>query len=227
MLDAKRSVLGDKHPDTLYAMVTLAESYLGESRLDKAEALLLQALPGCRTALDRNHETTDAALAMLAAIYSMKARPAETRAGVDRGGSRSRDRDMGPITSSPPRETWRQQSSSFIQKNYVKAESCLRERLAYFVKKSPADWNRFVAESELGGCLIAEKKYDEAESLFALSLRWDEGRGSDLSADAEVGASRDPSSRPSGCYDSSGKKDVADEWRQKTLRSPGCARPYV
>ena len=31
VLDTKRRVLGDKHPDTLYAIVTLAEVYLDES----------------------------------------------------------------------------------------------------------------------------------------------------------------------------------------------------
>ena len=138
-------------------MVTLAEFHLGESRLDKAEALLLEALAGCRTALDRNHETTDAALAMLAAIYSTKGDLQKLGPVLIEAADITRLR-YGPDHELTASGNLAAAKYFLLQKNYVRAESCLRERLAYFVKKSPTDWSRFVAESELGGCLIAAEE---------------------------------------------------------------------
>jgi eukaryotic-like serine/threonine-protein kinase len=213
VLDTKRRVLGDKHPDTLYAMVTLAEVHLGESRLDKAEALLLRALAGCRTALDRNHETTDAALAMLAAIYSTKGDLQKLGPVLIEAAEITRSR-YGPDHELTAYGNLAAAKFFLLQKNYKRAESCLRERLAYFVKKSPADWSRFVAESELGGCLIAEKKYDEAESLLRSAYNGMKSVGTNRSPaqTSELRASLEQTIR---LYDSTGKKDFAGVWRQK------------
>ena len=89
-----------------------------------------------------------------------------------------------------------------LQKNYVRAESCFRERLAFFVKKSPADWSRFVAESELGGCLIAEKQYNEAESRLRSAYDGMKSLGSNLSStkESELRATVEQIIRLYDCY---------------------------
>ncbi len=72
-LRIQRRVLGDNHPDTLTTMVTLGEFYVYRKKdYDEAEKLLLEALKGCRAALDRNHLATDACVALLSAVYVNK-----------------------------------------------------------------------------------------------------------------------------------------------------------
>jgi hypothetical protein len=73
VLEVQRRVLGDTHPDTLDTMVVLGEFLVErEGKFDEAEPLLLEALKGCRQALDRNHLATDGALAGLAALYALR-----------------------------------------------------------------------------------------------------------------------------------------------------------
>ena len=70
MLGRQGKVLGNRHPHTLLTMVRLALLYLGQKEPDKSEPLFIEALEGCRAALDRNHETAEGALAGLAVVYS-------------------------------------------------------------------------------------------------------------------------------------------------------------
>jgi tetratricopeptide (TPR) repeat protein len=220
VLDVERSVLGNKHPDTVYAMVTLAESYLRETSLDKAEPLLLEALEGCRTALDRNHETTDAALAMLAAIYAQKRDLQKLGPVLIEAVEITRSR-YGPDHELTAAGNLAAAKFFLAQKNYAGAEPHFRERLAYFLKKSPEDWGRFVTESELGGCLIAQKKYDEAESLLRSAYKAMTTPGSSLSA-ARTSERRAIVEQTIRLYDSLGKKETAGEWRRRLAElSPG------
>jgi serine/threonine protein kinase len=217
-LEAKRSVLGNKHPDTLYAMVTLAESYTTADRLDQAEALLLEALAGCRTALDRNHETTDAALAMLAAVYAQK-RDLQKLGPVLLEAveiTRSRYGNDHELTASGNLAA----AKFFLaQQNFAGAEQCFRERLAYFNKKSPHDWDRFVAAGDLGACLIALKKYDEAETLLSAAFDGMKTLGSRqrFTNTTELRATLELAIR---LYGSAGRKDTAANWQRKLAELP-------
>lgn len=47
-------VLGERHPDTLYAMVNVGNALVGQGKLDQAEPLFLQALESARRHLDHN-----------------------------------------------------------------------------------------------------------------------------------------------------------------------------
>ncbi len=53
-----------------------------------------------------------------------------------------------------------------LQQKYVAAEPILRECLAIREQKLPDDWLRYNAMSMLGGALLGQKKYAEAESLL-------------------------------------------------------------
>ena len=48
---------------------------------------------------------------------------------------------------------------------FVEAESTLRTALTAYRKLSPDSWERYDCESLLGGSLIGQKKYSEAEPL--------------------------------------------------------------
>jgi len=165
VLAAQRKVLGNKHPDTLYTMMSLGEIYVGERKLDQAEALLLEAAAGCRNSLDVNHDFTATALAWLSALYSLtkdfkKLAPVLTESVEI---TRARWGPDNELTAGA-----NQTASLFFlsQNDHVQAERYIREFLAYLVKHQPEDWERFAAESWLGRCLIAQKRYAEAEPVL-------------------------------------------------------------
>jgi eukaryotic-like serine/threonine-protein kinase len=51
-------------------------------------------------------------------------------------------------------------------KQFAVAEPLLREALAIREKKEPSDWRTFGTQSVLGGALLGQKKYAEAEPLL-------------------------------------------------------------
>lgn len=213
VLDVKRTVLGNKHPDTLYAMVTLAESCANSASLDKAETLLLEALAGCRTALDRNHETTDGALALLAAIYAQRRDLQKLGPVLIEALDITRSR-YGPDHELTASGNLAAAKFFLVQKNYARAEACFRERLAYFVKKSPQDWARFAAASELGACLIAGRKYGEAEPLLCSAFDGMKTLGARLPS-AKNFELRSMVEQVIHLYDLADKKDAAGNWQRK------------
>ena len=57
------------------------------------------------------------------------------------------------------------------------AEPLLRECLAIREKTQPDDWQTFDAQSLLGGALLGQKKYAEAEPLLLPGIRGHEAAG--------------------------------------------------
>src|SRR5690242_14901580 len=52
------------------------------------------------------------------------------------------------------------------QKQYAKAETTIRECLAIREKTQPDAWTTFNTKSLLGGALLGQKKYADAETLL-------------------------------------------------------------
>jgi tetratricopeptide (TPR) repeat protein/tRNA A-37 threonylcarbamoyl transferase component Bud32 len=170
VLEAQRKTLGNKHRDTLFTLMSLGEIYVIERRLDQAESILLEAADGCRSSLDANHDFTATVLAWLAALYSTTgnvkklapvlteaAEITRTRFGPDHGLTLGAVRTAGLFF--------------LTQNDYVQAERYLRECLNYILRHDPERWDRFAIESALARCLIAEKRYPEAEPLLLSAYR--------------------------------------------------------
>jgi hypothetical protein len=52
------------------------------------------------------------------------------------------------------------------QRKFAESEPLAREAVEFNLKTQPDDWQRFRAESLLGGSLAGQKKYAEAEPLL-------------------------------------------------------------
>ena len=73
-LDLRKSVLGEKHPDTITAMANLASTWWQQGRSDEAERLEVQVLDLRKSVLGEKHPDTITAMANLALTWSA-ARP--------------------------------------------------------------------------------------------------------------------------------------------------------
>ncbi|KAH7112255.1 hypothetical protein B0J13DRAFT_461481 [Dactylonectria estremocensis] len=76
-LNLWRSVLGEKHPDTISSMASLAETYHGQGRYGEAEPVCIKVLGLRRETLGEKHTDTIRSIADLAAIYHQQGRYSE------------------------------------------------------------------------------------------------------------------------------------------------------
>jgi tetratricopeptide (TPR) repeat protein len=167
VLHVERRVLGSGHPSTLVTMATLAHHHVLQGKTGLAEPLLLEALNECRKALDRNHLTTDGVLANLAFVYLQK--KDAKKVGQYLLESREITRSRYGLTDGGNVAVARYY---FVLNDYVNAEPFVREHLAHCVRHKPDDVQRYLAECELGVCLLAPKAVPEAERALLLSHQW-------------------------------------------------------
>jgi eukaryotic-like serine/threonine-protein kinase len=213
VLERQRKLLGSKHPTTLTTMIGLGEILLARSKLAEAETLLIEALAGCRDVVDGQHIMTDAALALLSAVYVMQ-RDLKKLGPVlmeSREITRARWGPDAQLTADADRAAG---LYCINQKDFAKAESYFRERLAFLAKHKPDDWTRFVTESLLGFCLVAEKKYVEAETLLLSAHDGINPRAKRLPP-AEQAELRTVIERIQQLYDLWGKKEKSAQWRDR------------
>ena len=100
------------------------------------------------------------------------------------------------------------------EKKYVEAEPPARECLAIRQKHIPDDWLAFNARSLLGGSLLGQEKYAEAEPLL---LSGYEGMKQREDKIPPAGRPRlvETLQRLVQLYEATGRPDQAVEWKQK------------
>jgi tetratricopeptide (TPR) repeat protein len=212
-LEKQKVKLGPDHPDTLTSMNNLALAYWSAGQLDKALRLLEQTGEKMKAKLGPDHPWTlssmndlatalqvakqhDRALVLwrdLLAIQSRKV-PADhpDRAGTLTGLGRCLLQVHKP----------------------AEAEALLREALGVEEKKQPDAWSTFHTKSLLGGSLLAQKKYADAEPLLLAGYEGMNQRQAKIYfPDKPLLA--EALERVIQFYDATGKKDQAEQWRQK------------
>jgi TolA-binding protein len=109
---------------------------------------------------------------------------------------------------------------------FSQVELQARECLASFEKEFPGDWRTFNARSLLGGSLLGQKKYAEAEPFLLSGYEGMKQREDKIPA---LGKSRlkEALQRLVQLYESTGRTDQAAAWRQKLaeFEKPESAKP--
>jgi hypothetical protein len=99
------------------------------------------------------------------------------------------------------------------QNKWVEAEALLCECLAIRAKKEPDEWRTFKTQAMLGGALLGQKKYADAEPLLAgyqgMKLRQQTIPAAGLVRLTEA------VERLVQLYEATGKKDEAARWRKE------------
>jgi hypothetical protein len=110
------------------------------------------------------------------------------------------------------------------QAHWTEAETILRECLAIREKAQPDDWSTFNTRSQLGGILLGQGKFAEAEPLILAGY---DGLGARATKIPAQGKSRlqEAAARVVNLYETWGRKDKANEWQKKLAEAKAPAKP--
>jgi hypothetical protein len=90
----------------------------------------------------------------------------------------------------------------------------LRKCLTIYQQKLPGDWKCHYTQSQLGGCLLGQKKYAEAETLLRAGHEGLRAREQTIPAGAKK-CFAEALERLVQVYDALGKPDDAAKWRRE------------
>ena len=163
-ISQEQSKLGNDHVETLISRIALAAVYHAAGRIDDAIKLYEADPPGIWQRLGPDHPTPSMAAATSPTLI--------TPQDGTRGPSRYCAMPWNGLASSSARPIRAPPSMASLGLNLIRqqkwgeAESILRECLAIREKAQPDDWSTFNTRSLLGGSLIGQKKFAEAEPLI-------------------------------------------------------------
>jgi serine/threonine protein kinase len=161
----RKAKLGPDHPDTLTSMNNLATAYLATGQRAKALPLFEETLAKMKAKLGPDHPDTlismgNLAMAYLAAKEQEKALPllCSFLAGQKKrlGGDNPR---LANVQAAVALDLLKAGQPAA-------AEPMLRDCLTIRQKKLPDSWLTFNTQAVLGGALLGQKKYKEAETLL-------------------------------------------------------------
>jgi tetratricopeptide (TPR) repeat protein len=164
-LRRERAKLGDDQPGTISTAFNLAVNYRDAQRLDEALRLFDEWLARSRQTLGPDHEQTHYGLFSLAATYT-EAKEFDQALPLYRELLAAQSRNL-PADSPDRARTLGSVGRCLLKAGKpAEAERVLRECLAIREKKTPEDWRTFIEKSVLGGALLSQKQYAEAEKLL-------------------------------------------------------------
>ncbi|MBL8824627.1 MAG: tetratricopeptide repeat protein [Planctomycetia bacterium] len=164
-LKLMKARLGPDHPDTLVSMNNLANGYMAQRKLDQAIPLFKETLQLMKAKLGAEHPSTLNCMYNLSAAYQDAGKL--DLALLLRREMVTISRKVYPKNS--PQLGGHLASLGLIlleAKSFTEAEPLLRECLTIRENSQPDAWRTFYTQSMLGGALLGQKKYTEAEQLL-------------------------------------------------------------
>jgi eukaryotic-like serine/threonine-protein kinase len=165
-LAIRKARLDPDHPSTLKNMSILATSYQDAGQLDRALPLLEETLARGKSRLGPDHPDTLGAMGDLALGYRAAGQLDRALPILVEAASLWKQKKAG---ANAPGYTIALGHLGLVQVEsgmWVRAESPLRECLAIQESRQPDRWSTFNTRSVLGGAILGQKRYDEAEPLL-------------------------------------------------------------
>jgi serine/threonine protein kinase len=200
-------------PGTLAAEGDLAELYESNGDLQKAEALDKDAVEKDTRKYGPAHPETLTAMSNLAYLYETHKRYSEALP-LELRGQQLAEKQFGPDHREVVAYTSMVGKDYLGLGKYASAEPEFRQALASVVKTTPLSWRRYNLESLLGGALLGEKKYAEAEPLLLSGCKGMKQQGATLPLGARPFLKED-CDRVVPLYKAWGKPQEAAEWSAK------------
>jgi hypothetical protein len=111
-----------------------------------------------------------------------------------------------------------------LQQGHVEAEQTLREALAIFEKEQPDAWSTFQTRSLLGGALLGQQKYADAQPLLLAGYQGLKQREAEIPAKSKK-LLTEALQRLVRLYDAWGKPEQAEAWRQRLVERADSKSP--
>jgi serine/threonine protein kinase/lipopolysaccharide biosynthesis regulator YciM len=211
-LRLRKEKLGRDHPDTLITMTSLGGCYRELGRVPEAASLLEEALDRARKSPGGLPARVGVALSALARTYDEAGQL--TRAEpLHREYLQRMEKQFGPdavLTAA---------ALDFLGRNLLKqqhhadAEAVLRRCLAIRANKKPDDWTTFYTRSLLGGALMGQKKYAEAEPLLREGYEGMKQHEAQIARHEKARVS-EAAERLVQLFEATGDKEKAAQWRR-------------
>ena len=212
-LKGREAVLGRDHPDTLMTVANLGVNYKDAGRYKEAIPLLEEA----HRAAQKYRELSWVGAPLLEAYTT--------------AGEQSKTADLVRELLSEVRKTLPHESPQLAAqlaslgllllqtKAFTEAERLIRECLAIRAKKEPDDWRTFNTQSMLGGALLGQKKYPEAEPLLLKGYEGMKQRQRSIPAEA---CTRIPEAldRLIDLYTATNKPEEVKKWQAERAKYP-------
>lgn len=161
----KNGLFGPGHPDTLMSMNNLAYVYEATGKPNSAVPLYENTLKHSRAILGPDHPRTLGTLGNLAICYLTAQLPEKALPLFDEYVEAHR-RKRGGANPSFAGDLANVGLKLMNGRQFAEAEKRLRECLAIRKDKEPDQWTTFNTESMLGGALLGQKKFADAEPLL-------------------------------------------------------------
>jgi tetratricopeptide (TPR) repeat protein len=210
--DARRRKFGPDHPNTLLLHKMLAGAYQAAGRDGEAIALFEQAARGIEKHGFRQEHARNIMTSTIAAYDAQKQ--------FDRADAWAQKwlaavKEQAGADSTAYAEALAMQGRILLRRqNCDRAEVALRESLAIFEHRLPDDWRTFNATSLLGGALLGQNKYAEAEPRLLRGYENLKLREAKISTRARPCVT-EALQRLVQLYDQVGKIDEAAKWRDE------------
>jgi serine/threonine protein kinase/tetratricopeptide (TPR) repeat protein len=215
-LAVSKSKLGLDHIHTLQTMDHLAAAYTAAGRASEGLALEEQALSLKKAKLGLDHPDTLTSMGNLAKAYQAAGRESDAIAMFEDTLKRQKVK-LGP-QHRDTLVTMDNLSNAYLkQKKYGEAESLLRQMLSIQKNKQQRSWQYFDTESRLGGSLVAQNKFAEAEPLLVAGYDSLKEREREIPPKRRIRI-REALARVVQLYDGWGKTDKASEWRKELTK---------
>jgi tetratricopeptide (TPR) repeat protein len=208
--------LGPNHPGTLYTSNNLALAYGQTGRAALAIPLFERTLELLESKVGSNHPNTRATRDNLVQAYASAGAYSRSEPLLREGMEWARK--MFGATDVRTAAAIAQLGLNLVQqRKWIEAEPILRECLTIREKRQPHEWSTFNTRSQLGGSLLGQGRFAEAEPLI---LSGYEGMKAGENKIPAPGKPRLPEAadRVVRLYEAWGKEEAATQWRARLGR---------
>lgn len=222
-VDLRRKKLGDDHIHTLATMSDMGAVCLDARRPQEAVDVLGDLLRLTAAKRGPNHAATHRARGLLARAYLLAGRPAEGLPLLAEFLAAQR-KELG--AGSPRLAGILAQAGLELTTagQHAEAERVLRESLDIRGPKEPDAWTTFDTHSLLGGSLLGQKKYAEAEPHLLKGYHGMKQREGKI-APGSRSRLAEAADRLVALYTALGNPDKAEEWRAERRKYPAAVAP--
>ncbi len=222
-LPRQTAVYGPDHPQTLATMNNLALAYQALGRAGDAVRLHEECHRLVRAKLGPNHLHTLLSVGNLARAHLAAGEGAKALPLVEEWLIYQR-KELGATSPEFAQMLAAVSSELLPAKQYAAAEQYLRELLAVREKAQPGAWTTFNTRSMLGGALLGQKKFDDAEPLLLAGYEGMKQREAMIPAQTKVRI-HEALDRLIDLYTATNKPDEVKKWRAERAKYPAEQAP--